>query len=831
MLRGGGELYWGAMDSDLTNQFYPWQVFIHRWFERGIFPFWDPHVFSGYPTVETQQMLALNLVHLLSLATGPELGLIFMMAAHTVIACGGMTWGLWRWGRVSAMAASLGGILYVVGALFAVRVVAGHFTVVAALAWWPLAALSVLRIARGTGGLPAWTAQWTAQLPYRVGRFAGESVGHCGWPWRLAGASAVFHAMVLLAGGPQYVVYLFYIDATIVVAAARRWNIVAVVLALAAVWGAAVLMSAPQWLPALWYLPFTGRAMSSDGGATGLSTAPMLNFWLEFIMPYPFGDDVTSGHLHFKNVWETATYPGTLTIVLTAALLVKAAVAGAARLWSGPGRRMHITPLAAAAVCILLLGGYMLVGAWLPGFGGFREPLKARAVIAFALALSAAAAADAMVRRPAVWRWPLVAGAVLSLGMLSAAWSYHSAENLVALLKSFGTPMDPRAQPFYTAALENPEVALMIFGRTLMAGGAVGLAGLVLALGMRRWPPVCVGGLVLLAMADPVVNHAGGWMGRHPWGAVGLPEQVRRYFEPRLAAAKAGTDLPYRVILHSAVINRTHQMEGLDELYGYDPLMPAYAVGRMVVPGARQLMESGAADWKVALMERAGIRYDASQWLPSGVLPGELSNALTGVDGATTASILVAPGASLFDVSRNVVPGSPGESLFGPDLTGRHYVLPVGQAGQPSGSPDIPDDFRQEIAQKFPTRNFATSATSTLDSGEFIRPVLSERPDELRVRVHLAAPALVVLKATWLPGWRVIVDESGSGSTGRERSALFVNNWMVGCIVETGEHIVTFKYRPVGWTAALALMGVGLVLTGAMFAGGAVRGRGRRRSR
>src|SRR5690606_7529718 len=112
MLRGEGTLYWGPLESDLTNQFYPWQVFIHRWIMRGVLPYWDPHVFSGYPTIETQQMLALNPVHLLSLLLSPEFGLMAMMAGNTVIGCAAMCWGLWHWGRLSALASAAGGVLY-----------------------------------------------------------------------------------------------------------------------------------------------------------------------------------------------------------------------------------------------------------------------------------------------------------------------------------------------------------------------------------------------------------------------------------------------------------------------------------------------------------------------------------------------------------------------------------------------------------------------------------------------------------------------------------------------------------------------------------------------
>src|SRR5690606_13897211 len=124
-------------------------VFVHRWLMRGVFPWWDPHVFSGYPTLETQQMLALNPIHLLTLMLPAHWGLPMQMALHTAIAATGTALALWKWGRTSPMAAVAGAAAWAFGALFTVRVTAGHFTVVAAISWWPLAALSLLRLVRG----------------------------------------------------------------------------------------------------------------------------------------------------------------------------------------------------------------------------------------------------------------------------------------------------------------------------------------------------------------------------------------------------------------------------------------------------------------------------------------------------------------------------------------------------------------------------------------------------------------------------------------------------------------------------------------------------------
>src|SRR5690606_1620630 len=100
--------------------------------------------------------------------------------------------------------------------------------------------------------------------------------------------------------------------------------------------------------------------------------------------------------------------------------------------------------------------------------------------------------------------------------------------------------------------------------------GTLGILFVVMLLvGKVQMRRVLVGFLFLAALADPLFHHARGWVARHPWERAGLPEPVADYFEQRLNESKGG--LPWRVILHSGIINRTHHMDGLYEYYGYDP--------------------------------------------------------------------------------------------------------------------------------------------------------------------------------------------------------------------------------------------------------------------
>lgn len=798
LLREGGSLYWGPLDSDLTNGFYPWQVFIHRWITRGVFPFWDPHVFGGYPTLETQQMLALNPVHLATLWLPPNFGLIAMTALNTLVGCAGMAWGLWRWGRCSAMAAALGAGLYVFGALFAVRVMAGHFTVVAAMAWWPLAAFSVLRIARG---VPSWerACPQAHKSPWRFGIknyfFAFLQSFRSPSTRRFVAISALSHAMVCLAGGPQYIVYLFYIDLVIIAAAARQWAWMPVLAVVAAVWVLALVVSAPQWLPALWYLPYSVRGVSS-GGATGWSLEPLYNIWFETIMPFPFGDDITFGHLHYKNVWETALYPGSIALVLSAALIIRVVWWRVKRVVGQKGDGLsEITPLGLAGVVVALMGLYMMAGGWLPGFSGFREPLKARAVVAFGFAVMAAAAFDGLARRPATWRSWLIVATLVMWGCITSAWEYVNPIAFRDLIKSFGLPpFDSQAAPTYAAMLADPTDAAQRFFLAVQWATGGALLCVLAILVLRRNPCLAVVLLFSAGLIDPFLAHAPVWLGRHSWSRNELPEPVEKYFAPRLAVNEG--ELPWRVILHSSIINRTHHMEGLYEFHGYDPIMPAFATGRMLVKGILDLPGEQRAQSRGDLLERVGVRYDAREGLEIGFGGDALSSA---------GEVLVAPEATLFDVSRKVVAGSPGINLFGPDLSGIHYVLPSAMGGNISDEQKVSSSFKAEVAGLVPAEVGTTSAMSQLLPGETLEHLETGRPDEVGVRVGLERPALVVYKGTWTPGWRVFIDGEDKGR------ALFANNWMSGAIVPKGGHEVVFRYRPVMWIPSLWMSGLGII--------------------
>jgi hypothetical protein len=82
-------------------------------------------------------------------------------------------------------------------------------------------------------------------------------------------------------------------------------------------------------------------------------------------------------------------------------------------------------------------------------------------------------------------------------------------------------------------------------------------------------------------------------------------------------------------------------------------------------------------------------------------------------------------------------------------------------------------------------------------------------PEEVSVRTHGDALALLVLAEPWYPGWTATVD-------GAPAPCLPANAWMRATPVPAGEHEVTFRFHSTRLRAGAALSLVSLALVGAV---------------
>jgi hypothetical protein len=781
LMRGGSALYFGPPISDLGEQFFLWRTFLCRWFQRGVFPFWDMHAFGGYPVVEMQQVALFHPVSLLStLLFDPALGLKVWMAGVFTVGAVATYVALRRALACRAPTAFFVTVAFFWGGALATRVEAGHFTVVAASAMWipALACVWVASLAVGRGGLQA-------MLRVRAA---------------VAGA-VVANAWVILAGSPQYVVYLFYVEvaAALVAAATPCWR--KALAALAMMWVGAAAVSAPQWFPTLYYLPFTGRV---TGTWMMAPRAPdRWNFWLEFALPFPLGDDLRSPHMHLKNVWETCTYPGTLTTLAALGAVVTAAAL----------RRRRCPAETRLAWVIVLLGLYMCGGGWLPGFSSFREPMKARAVVALGMALAGglgaqrlvAAARLRRVRRagPGAWAGAAVAALMGAVAAGAALWLPRHADAVGRWLLIGGPPVDALRAVAWVRALARPALLVgPVVDACWQVAGWAALCAVVLAalhLRGRMFAPL----LFCVAAIDPFSTHFHLFVARQPYSNFRLPPGFAEAIGQELARTRAQGRLPWRVTLPPSLANRGHLVEGLWDTSGYDPLMPRDANTRVVLESRRT--DVPLEDKRTTIALAVGRRYDLNHWVPEQGEPlGDLRR------------FEVAPAAALFSVEDMLTAGFAGLSAFGPNLdTGRHYVdvEPPPREGERQPARKVVE-FVAEVEQ---ARQRGPTAPPRAES------IALDSPNDYVYRVHCERPALAVFRTTWLPGWQVWIDGRYAGRP------WCANRWMLAAPLEPGTHEVVWRYRPVGLSRCLVLSGLScLVLAGWMLDGRRRRASGRR---
>jgi len=799
LLRGGGRLYFGPAVSDLTEYFYPHAVFFSRWLKQGGFPYWDPHAFGGYPVVETQQSGLLYLPSLLSVwVLSPESSMGVQMAIHAGLALG-LGYLAFRKGlRLTRAGAVFATATYVYGAAFATRVTAGHFTVAAACGWYPLGVASAVRTAGLVAGPGTDARRWRLRLGIPRVRI-----------WFLLGAAAC--AATILAGAPQYVVYLVWMQVAAVASWCpwRRWTAAGSVVV--AMWAVAALLSAPQWLPAVSYLPHTGRNQMPPH--LYAEVLDQLTLPVELFLPAPLGNDLGIPHVHKKNVWETATYPGVAVVALSLAALARGVVDRRKR-----SRRQRV------AFAVVALGLYLCLGGALPGLGAFREPMKARIVLGLGLSLCAAGMLEQLsVPRPGARgrrRMGRLSPATATQGALAiclvAAWG------IVALFRftdffprvffsAVSAPLSYEVMVEWLAVkAEPPRIMLRMIPSAVWVTVTSALLFGILAWS-RRNPGPALAAVFLVGILDPVIRHLPYYYSTHSFASVNIPDRVADFLKARADETRRAGEPPWRVTFPNPWTNRGHLFEYVYETGGYDPLMPAEANLRNFLLSSETVEDKRTLRGRTA--EALGRRFDFGEW-----------NVVSAERRSDMESFRVSQTADLASVVRTVQAGGLPLGVYGPSLQGLHFVVPGMWSLKEVQPEDLDETFRKEVAAI--ARHDDESTTPILsgeDEGgtEFLFMEPQTEPGRYIFRVGLKAPGLFLLRTTWLPGWRVQVDE-GTGM-----QPWLADNWKLAAPLEKGEHRVTFTYRPVRWRLSLGIAAVTWVL----LAAAAIRALRKRRSR
>jgi len=95
-------------------------------------------------------------------------------------------------------------------------------------------------------------------------------------------------------------------------------------------------------------------------------------------------------------------------------------------------------------------------------------------------------------------------------------------------------------------------------------------------------------------------------------------------------------------------------------------------------------------------------------------------------------------------------------------------------------------------------RDLPASAFAPID-GELV----AYAPGDVRVRVTLPAPGVVVIDEAWYPAWRATID-------GAPTAAFRANYLSIGVVVPAGTHEIALAFAPAGYHALLALFALGV---------------------
>ena len=473
LLRGEGALL-GNPHADLLMQYLPWRVFGFGELARGNLPLWNPHIFSGRPFLADFQSALFYPPNLLHLLLPPRLAINVTLLLHLWLA-GAFTWAWARWRGLGRPAASLAGLVAMLGGPFLLHVEAGHLTHVCSVPWTPLVFLGLegAVAGRARGVRLRWLLLGSAAAALQV------LAGHPQFAYNAALASgllALAHALVPLpaaATGPERRGLR-----------SRLWPL----MAWAGVWAGAGALAAAQVLPGLEVALESGRWEQTGRDFAASFSLPLENL-LTVVAPHVHGG---LGLPYYGRwyAWEVTPFVGCAALVLA---------------FLAPGTRARADAAVVAVLLLLALGSevpffgalYELV----PGYRLFRVPARQAVPALFLLALLAAQGLERLRRQgvPRAAPWLVGAGA-LALTLL--AWA--RVEGAVPWPAILATMESAPVRQFPAGILTRPGVAeraATLAGRELLvAAGACLLLASLLALGRRR--PALASALPLVALLE-----------------------------------------------------------------------------------------------------------------------------------------------------------------------------------------------------------------------------------------------------------------------------------------------------------------------------------------
>lgn len=386
-------LPWDALLWDGMAQHFPWRAFLAESLGKGVLPFWNPYQFCGTPFLANGQSAPLYPLHaLLAFPPGAPVAsrLGWLAFVHLTVAGVGAHWWARQWG-VGRAGATVAGLAYL-GSGFALAWLCLPSFLTAGC-WLPL-------------GLAALEAALAADQPTRAARAT-------------AGAAAAF-GLMLLGGHPQIAAYGLMAVALRPVWAAcgallrrepnRLGRVVAIAVGSLA---PAMLLAAPQWLPALEMARLSHRASPpTEAGyrayaAYGLPPIHLVGL----LMPQIFGLPLRGTYWGAASFAEYAGSIGTVGALL-------------ALIGTIAGTRVAFAALMTGLALLVALGTPLarLLYFGVPGFAASGAPARILVLVCLGSALLAGLGAEAVLRAFAGegWHRRLLAAVAVAVGLLVA---------------------------------------------------------------------------------------------------------------------------------------------------------------------------------------------------------------------------------------------------------------------------------------------------------------------------------------------------------------------------------------------------------------------------
>ncbi|NOX62665.1 MAG: YfhO family protein [Chloroflexi bacterium] len=349
-----GDVYMPADGGDLASFLFPTYAFIQRSLKAGVWPLWNPHLYSGAPFVAEIQSGILYPPHLLRFLLGPELRYVDMerLAMLHIWWAGATTYLLARGLKLWRGPALLAAVAFMFSDLFIIHF--GNLNLIAVTAWLPLVLLAAHKTLEGRG------LRWALAAGVALG--VGSLAGHIQMTLFSLMALALWVGFWLLVNRERV---------------RTRWSRALMALVIPAAIALGVL--APVLLPGFEIADMTARGEWRYAQTVGFSLSPAQLIGL--IMPNFFGRGPA---LHW-GLWPRVEmgYVGILTLLLAFFGVLM--------------RRDRLTWLLLGLAAVSLafsLGVYSPVHGWftwlLPGLEQLRAP--ARFIFLFDLALALLAA-------------------------------------------------------------------------------------------------------------------------------------------------------------------------------------------------------------------------------------------------------------------------------------------------------------------------------------------------------------------------------------------------------------------------------------------------------